>query len=159
MFVKFLPKVMSRTHKKYSQKEILEFKEIFKELDENGNGTLSMKEFEGFLTGIELPFQWSRLVFFFLDVKEDAEITFDDFVRFMAATDKLAEDPLYLFKRIFLKIDKDKNKKLDKEEVSQFMALFAGDLGEVDIDAAFKEMDVNGDGLIGFGELMHALGH
>lgn len=145
--------------KKYTQKEIAEFKVMFEELDTDKSGSLSQEEFNKFLEDIELPVEFSPLLFFIMDKHNGNEVSFDDFVSFMAMIDKMEEDPLYLFKKIFLKIDKDHSKKLDKSEVAEFMKLFPSDFGEIDIDEAFKAMDKNGDGLIGFSELMHALGH
>merc|ERR550514_2592323 len=76
------------------------------------------------------------------------------------------EQDLEQFKKIFDAVDKDKSGGLDRKEIMNFVKDMATAMGESDsipkdkaeidagVDEMFKELDVDGDGVISFDEVL-----
>ena len=136
-----------------SPEDIKELKELFKQLDVNGDGSLSLEELKKGLSGKENGDNILQMLQS-ADTDGSGEINYTEFLA--ATIDQtifMREDYLRTAFRLF---DKDNSGKIDNEEV---VALLQGEeLGNLvskdAIGKAMMEIDSNGDGEIDFQEFM-----
>ena len=139
-----------------SPEDIKELKELFKSLDVNGDGSLSLEELQKGLRDKENGDKMLE-VLKAADTDGSGEINYTEF---LAATIDanifMREDYL---RTAFNMFDKDGSGKIDNEEVINLLQ--GEDLGNFvskdAIGAAMKEIDQNGDGEIDFEEFMEMM--
>jgi calcium-dependent protein kinase len=144
-------------HFVYCNKEINELKTVFKQLDTNADGKLTLNElkngFEIYFGKILSNVELKQLM---EDVDGDADgfISYEEFLRVTVNKRKLLEE-----KNLFMafeRFDVDGDGKLSKEEIKK--VLYGSDLEY--IDELIKEVDTNKDGYINyqeFKELMNGI--
>ena len=132
-----------------SPDDIKDLKDLFLKLDEDGNGTLTMKELETGLQGREDAAKIMELMKS-ADTDGSGDINYNEFLAAtMEANIYLRDDYL---KTAFRMFDKDNSGTIDNEEVR---ALLQGDdlsnlVSKEAIAQAMAEIDENGDGEIDF---------
>ena len=131
---------------------VKELKQIFRELDTDGNGTLSYEEIkEGFkkyskaITDKEFDDIMKQI-----DADKNECIEYEEFIAATINLDKLLTDQ-YL-RMAFNAFDKDGSKELSANEIKEALGLINEDTDSNLIHNIIKEIDVNGDGNISFEE-------
>jgi calcium-dependent protein kinase len=138
-----------------SENEILDLRKVFKGLDKNGDGTLTMEElYEGLSKIPEFNNNEIQEIMNNIDTDSSGKI---DYTEFLAATMEknlyLKEEKLYLAFKMF---DQDGNGKISPQELKEV-------LGSQDIyqgkdnkfwDELIKEADLDGDGEIDYNEFI-----
>ena len=144
-------------HFVYCNKEINELKTVFKQLDTNADGKLTLNElkngFEIYFGKILSNVELKQLM---EDVDGDADgfISYEEFLRVTVNKRKLLEEKN--LSMAFERFDVDGDGKLSKEEIKK--VLYGSDLEY--IDELIKEVDTNKDGYINyqeFKELMNGI--
>ena len=144
-------------HFVYCNKEINELKTVFKQLDTNDDGKLTLNELKnGFeiyfgkiLSNVEL-----KQLMEDIDGDADGFISYEEFLRVTVNKRKLLEEKNLSI--AFERFDVDGDGKLSKEEIKKI--LYGSDLEYV--DELIKEVDTNKDGYINyqeFKELMNGI--
>jgi calcium-dependent protein kinase len=131
-----------------------ELKKIFQEIDKNGDGRLTYEELkEGFKKLVKDPFLEANFDKVYDQINSDGGeyIEYDEFLRAMADFNELLTDNI--LKEAFDHFDTDKNGTLEVEDLRLALKI-AGDSPEEKevIHKIFKEVDINGDGVISFAE-------
>lgn len=131
---------------------VKELKQIFRELDTDGNGTLSYEEIkEGFkkyskaITDKEFDEIMKQI-----DADKNECIEYEEFIAATINLDKLLTDQ-YL-RMAFNAFDKDGSEELSANEIKEALGLINEDTDSNLIHNIIKEIDVNGDGNISFEE-------
>lgn len=136
-----------------SPAEVKELSHLFKQLDIDGSGTLTIDELIKGLDGFENKEKLIEILEG-ADTDGSGDINYSEF---LAAT---MDDNIYLredyLKTAFDLFDKDRSGKIDSQEV---IALLSGDdmttfISKEAINQAINEIDANGDGEIDFQEFM-----
>jgi len=143
--------------KSFTPEEIQELREAFNTIDTDGSGELDLDEVKNFMKQADLPLELSDLVYFLFDGDEKHGITFDGFTNFFQLLNKIDEDPLYAFRALFDKIDKDKSGEIDREELKKFMSILGFDIADDEVDAVIQLVDSDNSGAISFEEIVKAL--
>jgi len=143
-----------------NQLEVL--KKDFKAMDKDGDGNISKSEFREFMkkkAGSKKTNDEIESLFDALDVDGDSTLCFNELIQ-TVSDHQMSEVPERMWK-IFRKIDLDQDGNLTSEEIKT--ALEGSKDFEwfkkmnIDIDAALKEADVDGDGKISYEEFVKAL--
>ena len=136
-------------HFVYCNKEINELKTVFKQLDTNDDGKLTLNELKnGFEIYFGKVFSDAELTQLMEDVDGDADgfISYEEFLRVTVNKKQLLEEKnLYM---AFKRFDVDGDGKLSKEEIKK--VLYGSDFEYV--DELIKEVDMDKDGYINFQE-------
>ena len=136
-------------HFLYCNQEINELKTVFKQLDINNDGKLTVNELKnGFkiyygkiVSDIEMNHLMENI-----DGDADGFISYEEFLRVTVNTKKLLEEKNLLC--AFERFDLDGDGKLSKDELSK--VLYGSDIEY--IDEILKEIDMNKDGYVNFQE-------
>lgn len=139
-----------------SPNDIKHLKDLFKSLDVNGDGSLSLEELRTALGGQEGGESLYNMLKA-ADTDNSGEIDYTEFIAATIDTNIFLRDD-YL-KSAFQMFDKDGSGKIDNEEV---VALLQGEdlknlVTKEAIQTAMKEIDANGDGEIDFQEFMQMM--
>ena len=136
-----------------SPQDIKELKDLFKALDVNGDGTLTLHEIQKGLKGMVNGEQIANLMAS-ADTDKSGEINYTEFIAATIDANVFMRDD-YL-KSAFNMFDKDGSGKIDNSEVAEL--LLGEELGNLvskaAIEEALAEIDENGDGEIDFDEFM-----
>ncbi len=135
--------------------DVKNLKEIFENLDENKDGTLTLNEVKNGLEklnnkdiGIDI-----KGIFQSIDTDNSGRI---DYTEFLAATINQKE---YLrqerLNEAFMMLDKDGSGKITKDEIKK--ALQLDNVGEEVLDQLIKKYDLNGDGVIDYNEFLNMM--
>jgi calcium-dependent protein kinase len=143
--------------------EVSTLKNIFKKIDANGNGLISMeemvagmKEFSA-LGMCNLKEKEVKRLFYAMDLDHNGEIGYTEFLAsFMSS--HLESNDRHL-KAIFKDADVSGNGTLDKEEMRTILYGHGDHLNkEDDLEEVMKMADKNGDGEIDYEELIELMG-
>lgn len=136
-----------------SPQDIKELKDLFKALDVNGDGTLTLHEIQKGLKGMVNGEQIANLMAS-ADTDKSGEINYTEFIAATIDANVFMRDD-YL-RSAFNMFDKDGSGKIDNSEVAEL--LLGEELGNLvskaAIEEALAEIDENGDGEIDFDEFM-----
>ena len=136
-----------------SPQDIKELKDLFKALDVNGDGTLTLHEIQKGLKGMVNGEQIANLMAS-ADTDKSGEINYTEFIAATIDANVFMRDD-YL-RSAFNMFDKDGSGKIDNSEVAEL--LLGEELGNLvskaAIQEALAEIDENGDGEIDFDEFM-----
>eukprot|EP00955_Chlamydomonas_euryale_P044255 352840-Chlamydomonas_euryale.AAC.4 len=133
-----------------SQDEITGMKELFKSIDEDGSGTITVSEMRKAMA------QWGNKIseaelanlMAIADVDGDGLIDYNEFVAATMHMSKLEKEEL--LQKAFQALDKDGSGTIDIEELREALkqfGIFGSDEAEL-----LKSADTNGDGLIDYNE-------
>ncbi|EAR82389.1 calmodulin-domain kinase (macronuclear) [Tetrahymena thermophila SB210] len=136
-----------------SENEISDLGKLFRQLDKNGDGTLTVDEIREGLAGTnDKNIEEVRKVISSIDTDGSGKI---DYTEFLAATMEkslyMKEDKLH---QAFKMLDIDGNGKISKEELKQILGKELGKYDEAYWDNMIKEVDKNGDGEIDYNEFI-----
>jgi calcium-dependent protein kinase len=137
---------------------ITELKTIFKELDENGDGTLSYDEikngFKKYYKNEKIAEKELEEIIKKIDQDNNEYIEYEEFIRATVNLDTLlTEENLKL---AFGAFDKDNSGVLDAEEIKIALGLMDSDENDI-IKEIINEIDQNGDGSISFEEFKNMM--
>ncbi|KAL4508150.1 hypothetical protein ABPG72_021523 [Tetrahymena utriculariae] len=136
-------------------------KQIFVSIDRDGNGRISLEELKGglhqFKEKCNLDIQESEIkqIFQAMDFDNSGQIDYSEFIATFLANPEFQTDKAIT--QAFLKIDKNNDGKLTKQELQDILGTDIISMGEIDIDELIKEADTNGDGEIDFTEFLTML--
>lgn len=141
-------------HHVSSMDMVKELKQIFRELDVDGNGTLSYEEikngFNKFSGTKKLSEEEFEEIMKTIDSDKNECIEYQEFIAATINLEKLLTDE-YL-KIAFNAFDKDGSQELSADEIKEALGLIEEDTDTKVISDIIKEIDVNGDGSISFEE-------
>ena len=141
-------------HQMRTNKLIKKLTDIFKELDESGDGLLSKEElkkgykkyFEDSITDNEFDEIMKTI-----DQDESGQISIEEFLRATVNYDNLISEKN--LKYAFESFDKDHSGSLSPDEIREVFGLSSDDENANKILAQiFKDVDINGDGMISYDE-------
>jgi calcium-dependent protein kinase len=139
-------------HHVSSSEMIQDLRNIFKELDENGDGTLSFDEikqgFKNYYKDEKIAEKELEEIMKNIDQDNNACIEYEEFIRATVNMDILLTDGN--LKLAFAAFDKDNSGVLNQEEIKNILGV-AGEENEI-IKQIISEIDINGDGDISFEE-------
>jgi len=130
--------------------QIIQMRELFKKIDSNNSGTISIDELKTALfDGTEFDLKEIQNLFDAINVTHSQEIRYHEFI---AATmwNKIHFDE-ERFREIFDSIDSEHRGYLTKESLQHIVGM---DFNEEDIERMIKDADLNGDGRIDFEEFV-----
>ncbi|KAG1670697.1 hypothetical protein FOA52_010973 [Chlamydomonas sp. UWO 241] len=138
-----------------SADEIMGMKELFKSIDEDGSGTISVAEMRKAMA------QWGHKIgeaelgnlMAIADVDGDGMIDYNEFVAATMHMSKLEKEEL--LQKAFRQLDKDGSGTIDIQELSEALKLF-GIFGSDEAEL-LRSADTNGDGLIDYAEFSFLL--
>ncbi|KAK7109679.1 calmodulin-like [Littorina saxatilis] len=131
------------------------YKQLFKEADKNGDGTLSITELRDLFKrgGSNMSDAQIADTFVFFDgAKGDKAITFEEFC---AGLDQILNFVKQL-EQMFKELDSSGDGFLDRNELKTLLQKTGKKFTEKEVDAILKEADVNGDNKISFKEFVDA---
>eukprot|EP00298_Acanthocystis_sp_HF-20_P011087 c19223_g2_i2.p1 GENE.c19223_g2_i2~~c19223_g2_i2.p1 ORF type:complete len:175 (-),score=56.71 c19223_g2_i2:28-477(-) len=136
-----------------TKKQITELKEAFSCFDRDGDGSISVKELGDVIRSLGTDPSESELQDLVneVDVDGDGHIDFSEFLTMMAK--KMAEvDEEAELREAFNLFDTDKNALISPYEFKQAMVKLGEKLSDAEIQALFKQADLNGDGYVDYSE-------
>ena len=139
-----------------NDKEIMELKSIFTDIDTNHDGTISLEEMKTALKQIkskDIKEDEINDIFKGIDTDSSNQIEFTEFIS--ASLEKsqyLKEERL---SEIFNSIDKDHSGKISKKEVKE--ALHKEKISDNDIKIFIEKFDLDGDGEIDYNEFLSSM--
>ena len=136
--------------------EILKLKDAFDAIDTDKNGVLDLSELARFFHSVGWDVTMARICYFIFDGIEANGITFNKFQEFLPFLNELEKDPMYLWKKVFGKLDSDRKNALDFEKFCVIGRL-VGITDHKELVKEFNSADGNKDKLISFEELIKAL--
>ena len=137
--------------------EILKMKDAFDAIDIDKNGKLDLDELSTFAESVGWDRVMARICFFIFDGVENDGITLDNFFKFIPFLKELDKNPMFLWHKIFGKLDSDKKGALNYDEFCIFGRV-VGIADDEELKKEFESADTNQNGLIEFEELLSALG-
>ncbi|CAI2365966.1 unnamed protein product [Moneuplotes crassus] len=143
-----------------SEDKIIELKEIFKEIDINCTGTISVDELKQSLkeAGIKMKTSQVRKIVQNLDYEENGEINYSEF---LAATISLkdTEEADSLLWVLFKHFDIDNSDSITRENISDALLKSGKRISKSDLDMIFKKHDKLKAGEISFEDFKDMLSH
>ncbi|GAX79943.1 hypothetical protein CEUSTIGMA_g7383.t1 [Chlamydomonas eustigma] len=135
--------------------EITGLKELFKSIDEDGSGTITLEEMRKALTKWEHKITDAELsnVMKIADVDGDGLIDYNEFVAATMQMSKLEQDEL--LQKAFSQLDRDGSGTIDISELAQALKDFG--IFDNDAEELMKSADSNGDGQIDYQEFSFLL--
>mmetsp|Transcript_40526 Transcript_40526/g.35961 ORF Transcript_40526/g.35961 Transcript_40526/m.35961 type:complete len:149 (+) Transcript_40526:87-533(+) len=136
-----------------SEHEILDLRKIFLQLDENGDGTLTLDELtEGLKKLPDFNQKEIERIMESIDTDKSGRI---DYTEFLAATMErnvyLKEEKLFMAFKMF---DKDGNGFITPQELKEVLGSHLSDKDQKIFEDLIKDVDQNGDGLIDYDEFI-----
>ena len=139
-----------------NDKEIMELKNIFIEIDTNNDGTISLEEMKTAIKKIkskDIKENEVDDIFKGIDTDSNNQIEFTEFISAtLEKSQYLKEERLM---EIFTALDKDKNGKISKKEVKE--ALHNEKISDDNIKMFIDKFDLNGDGVIDYNEFVASM--
>jgi calcium-dependent protein kinase len=133
-----------------SKEEQTQLTSVFKSIDNDGNGTLTVQEIQKYFSSYMTPEEVQN-VLSNIDKSKDGKINYLEFVA--ANTAKLELQSRVILRRAFDFFDKDKDGYIDLNELKQ--SLFGDNTSNVNyIKKIVEEIDTNHDGKISFDEFI-----
>ena len=146
--------------KKITESQLEQLKKEFESIDTDHSGELDRKELRVFMDKNNLEPQFAGLAIRIFDADGNGQISFDEFVEFTKALEKLDKDPILLQKMLFTTLDKDNSGDLDVKEIHSFFNYFSPEpLSVEEVENIVDNLDEDGDGKLSFDELMKAFQH
>ena len=126
-------------------------KQLFAEKDVNKDGCLSAEEIKKLCIDVDWDSTTVPAAIAAIDSNNDEKITVDEFLQYYKM--KLSNDKEGLFKKVFEKIDQDKDGFINLSEMIYFGKLIGENLTEEEARGQLQDMDANQDRKINFQEL------
>jgi len=138
-------------------------RETFDAMDEDGNGTVSLTEFQHTMLKTDtMTEEAAARIFAAADINGDTELSFDELL--LTIADHQLKNVNERMSRMFLEIDENGDGNLSPEEIKAYFEKSLKDdplmkeLGLLDdIDGIVKEADKNGDGQISYIEFVQVI--
>jgi len=131
--------------------DIKDLRQMFEQLDENNDGTLTIQEIQESLTKYEATMP-SDLVEIIRNLDTDGSGSID-YTEFIAAT---VTQKQYLKKEVvwsaFRQFDKDGDGSITKAELAEVLQIQEGGIGQELVNSMMTEVDTDGDGKISYEE-------
>ena len=138
-----------------SGKEFEEIRDGFKEIDKDGNGTISLSEFkECLLDGKEDEDEAVNFYMHVYDLDQNGSIEFPEFLEIIAYFRYKKKPNQIQIKQMFRALDKNKQGVISSEDLKRFYRIFSSDdlPDESSLNLLIRQLDINGDGKISFTE-------
>ena len=138
------------------EKEIMELRRLFLDIDTNKDGTLSVQEIRICLLKLNeekhLNFNRKEIddIFNSIDVNNSKRIEYTEFISAMLEESSYCKEERLI--EIFRLLDKDGSGKISKSEIKT--ALNKENVNEQDLQNFIKKFDLNGDGEIDYYEFV-----
>ena len=140
-----------------SKNELKSLKKQFESIDTDHNGELDKQELEEFMIQHDFETEFVNVAIKLFDEDKNGRISFDEFVKFVKALEKLDNDPILLQRMLFATLDQDNSGYLDEKEIYVFFKNFALEpITKEDVKNIMENLDENEDGKLSFEELMKA---
>ena len=140
----------------FTEEEIKEAREAFDHIDIDHSGRLDEEELTKFAKEAEIQEELVPFMMFFFN--EDGKgVSFDNFLKFLEFIEKVDEDPLYLFRVLFDKIDADKSGEIDLNEFKKFSDVLGLGIDDAELKELFDQVDLDHSGSISFDEVVKLL--
>jgi len=135
----------SDEQEEYTEEELSEFQQAFKEFDKDGSGTISTKELGYAMRMLGLNPTEDELLNIVneFDVDGNGTIDFPKFCKMMRCMNKETDEEL--IKMAFKVFDKDGNGLITADEFRYFMTTMGERLTDEEVDEIIAEVDVDGD--------------
>jgi len=154
--------IISFVSYRYTFTQTKELTDIFKSIDKNSDGVLTMTEFKEGLDyfnskiGLNLNEEELALLFEGIDLDKSGTINYNEFLA--STLDYKKELKLEHIYEAFKSFDSDKNGKISLKEISDIIKPINDE--DIDyLDELIKSIDLNGDGEIDFDEFLCCLGY
>jgi len=137
---------------------IEEYKAIFKMLDPNGDGNITVQEFTAGMAAMNIFVSKDEILDIMgsVDEDDDQEVDFDEFVHLMHANFgvTITEEDV---KNAFDEADRDHDGHLDAEDLLEFMKKLGEEITIEEATLMIEAVDTNASGEIEFPEFKHVL--
>jgi Ca2+-binding EF-hand superfamily protein len=143
--------------KKYTSQELAHLRQIFNEVDTDGNGVLDESEIAKFLDQSGETATIAPIIIRIFDRNHDGSVTFNEFLEFVELSAKLDTEPLAVYRALFNAIDTDGSGELDAPELAEFARLLGLSLTGAEAQEVVSSVDRDGNGTISFAELILTL--
>ena len=138
-----------------TKKEISKYKEAFRSLDRDGNGSISIQELGTLLSSLGQAPSSAELEQIIIEVDTDksGNIEFEEFLVMMVRRDNKSCDREEI-EKAFKLFDSSGDGFISEEELRDVMHKLGEKLSNSQIDRMMTVADVDGDGRIGFGDFL-----
>lgn len=138
-----------------SKRELKLLKKQFYSIDKDHNGELDKEELEEFMIENNFETKFVNVAIKLFDEDKNGRISFEEFINFSQALEKLDKDPILLHKMLFATFDQDNNGYIDEKEIYTFFKTFANEkISDDEIKNIIENLDENEDGMVSFDEFM-----
>jgi len=139
-----------------SEEDVESYKQAFELFDEDGDGTISIKELSKVMTSLGQNPTDAEIEDMINEVDSDrnGSIDFDEFCKMMAMPTK-AHNFESEMQAAFAVFDHDGSGTISLEELRRVMKSFGEELTDDDLDQMIKEVDKDGDGSIDYKEFVN----
>lgn len=127
--------------------------EIFTRMDKDKNGALNAAEIKNLCKELDWDSTTCPAAIVAFDFNGDGRITLDEFIEYYKF--KLMNNKEEMFRKLFNKIDKDRNGVIDVKEMIYFSSLVGEPITEEEAAAQLKAIDEDKDGKVNFKELYY----
>lgn len=127
--------------------------DVFQDMDEDGNGTLSESELGDAMTALGVSYNEEELAAIMkeIDTNGDGQIDFFEFSQMISSKLKLS-DPVTDLRKDFAAFDLDGDGSITTQELRTELESLGEHLSEVEITQMMEEADENHDGTVDFEE-------
>lgn len=133
--------------RKLTEEDVADLRETFDMFDKDSSGTISLQELQGVTEKLGLSVTLEELsdVIYSVDVNNDGEIDFDEFLIMM----KKIPDTEKELREAFAVFDSDSDGTTSRTELKRIMLKFGQKLTDQELDAVMAEVDDDGGKLCG----------
>ncbi|KAK3601261.1 hypothetical protein CHS0354_040440 [Potamilus streckersoni] len=142
-----------------TEEQISEFKDVFSELDKDGDGIINTKELETVMRSLGQNLTEAELQRMINDVDADGKgsIDFPEFLAMMTRNTKerkLSEDEI---RKLFEVFDMDGDGYISAAELKQLMINLGQKVTDDDVDEMIRTADLDGDGQVNYDEFVRLM--
>ncbi len=136
-----------------TDEKLAEYKELFSQYDNTGDGKISIKDLAVILEKIEIEtgtqFRTSGPVAEFLVTQEPGKVEFSEFLKLVNRKPEYIDEGI---SKAFQSFDRDGDGFLDAKDLLKIMTELGEKLTTKDLEEMIQEADLDGDGKISFKE-------